>query len=385
MAGASLLAPLRRAPRRLAGVGMFGVAALAALTLGCQPSAGGGGGAQKAEPFTQVVMTTPAGDIRFEVLQDVAPEAVGAVATMILTGVYDNKTFFQKRDGAYVQFGSFDAESGVLTDPLPFELTGEPMDRGYVALAWVGARSRPSNRFIFPLTRLDPRLDSQYTVFARVVSGMDVLDKIAQGTGVIQITARLNRPVVRIQTAKGNIVVQLDPTSAPDTVQRVSDLVCQSFYNGLTFHRVEPALIQGGDPNGDGSGGSGVTIPAEFTDHSFLRGAVGMARLPSDVDSADSQFFIMKQEVRAFDGNYTYIGDVIGGMDVVDAIEVGDVMSSVSLQFDLQGRTCEDASDSPPPPDAGAGGQPPNDQDPDITTTPPSTDPNTPADTTPPP
>jgi peptidylprolyl isomerase len=374
----------RPARRCLAFMAVAGLAAVA-LSLGCQPSTSTGGGAQKPDPFTQVVISTPDGDIRFEVLSDVAPDTVSTFATMILNGVYDNKTFFQRKDGAYLQFGSYDAESGVLPDPLPFELTGEPMDRGYVALAWVGARSRPSNRLIFPLTRLDSRLDSQYSVFGRVLDGMDVLDKIAQGTGILQMTARLNRPVVRIQTAKGNIVIELDPTRAPNAVQRVSDLVCQAFYNGLTFHRVEPTLIQGGDPNGDGSGGSGVTLRAEFTNKQFVRGAVGMARVASDPDSADSQFFIMKDAVRSFDGHYTYIGSVIGGMAAVDAIEVGDVMSSVTLQFDLQGRTCQDASDSPPPPDSGIGGQPPTDQNPPVNSTPPSTDPNNPTDTSPPP
>jgi cyclophilin family peptidyl-prolyl cis-trans isomerase len=370
--------PLRGARRWLAVLALAGVA----LSLGCQPSAKTSGGAQKTDPFTQVVIETDEGDIRFEVMQDLAPNTVSALATMILTGTYDDKTFFQRRDGAYLQFGDPDAEASLIPDGIPFELTGEPLDRGTVALGWVGTRSRASHRMIFPLTRLDARLDNQYSVFARVLSGMDVLDRLAEGTTIRRITARLNRPIIRIQTAKGNIVIELNPTSAPNTVARISDLVCQSFYNGLTFHRVEPALIQGGDPNGDGSGGSGLTIPGEFTSNSFLRGSVGMARLPGDVDSADSQFFIMKQEVRSFDGNYTYMGQVIGGIDVVDATEVNDVMSSVTLQFDLQGRSCEDGSDAPPPDDAGIGGQPPDDQNPDVTTTPPST---TSTDTTPPP
>jgi len=350
---------------------LMGAAALL-LALGCQPSAGTGGGARKADPFTQIVIETADGDIRFEVLADLAPDTVSAVATMVLTGTYDDKTFFQRQDGAYLQFGDADAERSVLTDPVPFKVTGEPMDRGSVALGWVGTRSRTSHRMIFPLTRLDPTLDDKFTVFGRVVSGMDVLDRIAEGSGIRRISARLNRPVVRIQTAKGNIIIEMDPDLAPNTVQRVSDLVCQSFYDGLTFHRVEPALIQGGDPNGDGTGGSGLTIPGEFSDNSFLRGIVGMARQADDPDSADSQFFIMKDEVRSFDGNYTVLGIVIGGMDVVDQIEVGDVMSSVTLEFDLQGRDCQGGNDAPPPDDAGIGGTPPTDQDPDVTTTPPT-------------
>jgi len=367
------------APRRwLALAGLVGLA----LVLGCQPSVKTGGGATQDDAFTLVVIETDDGDIRFEVLSDVAPNTVSEVASLILTGEYNGKTFFQRHDGAYVQFGDPDPEAALLPDPLGFENSGEPLDRGYVALGWVGARSRPTHRMIFPLTRLDPALDSQYTVFARVVSGMDVLDRMVQGAGIRRITARLNRPIIQIQTAKGAIIIELDPVSAPNHVERLSDLVCQAFYNGLTFFRVEPALIQGGDPAGDGSGGSGVTIAAEFTANSFVRGSVGMARKSDDINSADSQFFIMKQEVRQFDGNYTYLGQVIGGMDVVDNIEVGDVMSSVDLEFDLQGRTCAGGNDAPPPDDAGIGGQPPDDQDPTVTTTPPST---TTTDTTPPP
>lgn len=344
-----------------------------ALVAACQPSGGGGGGGRQGpdNSFLQVVIETASGDIRFEFLQDVAPETATRVATMILNGTYDGKTFFQREDGAYLQFGDADAEAALLPDPIPFENTGEPLDRGMVALGWVGTRSRTSHRLVFPLARLDPRLDDQYAVFARVLEGMNVLDGLPQGSAIRQITTRLNRPVIRIETLNGNIVIEMAPEIAPNHVERVSDLVCQAFYNGLTFHRVEPSLIQGGDPNGDGTGGSGRTIPAEFSDHQFFRGSVGMARQADSINSADSQFFIMKDFVREFEGEYTYFGNVIGGMDVVDSIEVGDAMTSVTLQFDLQGRDCQGGNDAPPPDDAGIGGTPPTDQNPDVTTTPP--------------
>jgi cyclophilin family peptidyl-prolyl cis-trans isomerase len=327
--------------------------AVAALSLaGCGGAPSGGGGLVKSsEGFAQVVIETEEGDIRFEMLPEEAPATVDAMSPLILGGAYDGKTFFQRRDGAFLQFGAADAEASVLPTPVSPEVTGEPLDRGMVALAWVGDRSRTSQRLIFPLTRLDEALDNQFTVFGRVVEGMDVLDRLAEGSGVLRVRANLNRPVIRIVTQKGNIIIEMDPDRAPQTVARISDLTCQAFYNGTVFHRVEDTLIQGGDPNGDGTGGTGVKIPAEINDGRFFRAAVGMARDAGDLDSADSQFFIMKQQVRELDGRYTYFGKVVAGMAVVDAIEPQDVMLTVNLQFDLQSRDCAAGDTSTPPPD----------------------------------
>jgi len=333
------------------------------LLAACGSAGGGGGGGALSAPnkLAEVVIETDRGDIRFDLLQNEAPNTVNAVGTLILGGKYDGKTFFQRQDGAFIQFGEADPEKSLLDTPVPQELSGEPFDRGMVAIGWIGDRDRTSQRLIFALSRLDERLDSQFTVFGRVTSGLDVLDQMPAGGQILRISTRLNQPLIRIITQKGSIVIQMDPVRAPQTVERISDLVCQGFYNGLTFHRVEPTLIQGGDPNGDGSGGTGVLLPAEFNDGRFLRGSVGMARQEDNIDSADSQFFIMKQQVRELDGKYTYFGEVVGGMDVVDQIEIGDVMNTVALQFDLQNRDCSaDVSDAPPPPDAGPGGAPPD-------------------------
>jgi cyclophilin family peptidyl-prolyl cis-trans isomerase len=346
---------MRRTAHLLArGAAPWLAAAGCLLLVACsngEGSLGAGNSSAKTNEFTQVVIQTTEGNIRFEMLQPEAPNTVAGMAALILTGTYDDKTFFQRQDGAFLQFGDPDSEAS-LTDPIAQEITGEPMDRGMVALAWVGSRARTSHRLIFPLSRLDARLDTQYTVFGRVLEGMDVLDRIQAGTGIQRITTRLNRPIVRIITQKGNIIIEMAPEFAPQTVERISDLVCQGFYDGITFWRVEDFLIQGGDPNGDGTGGSGTTLPAEINNGRFFRGAVGMARQPGDLDSADSQFFIMKRQQTDFDSLYTYFGEVIAGMDVVDVIEAGDVMNTVTLQFDLQGRDCQ-ASDAPPPDDAG--------------------------------
>lgn len=124
----------------------------------------------------------------------------------------------------------------------------------------------------------------------------------------------------------GTIKVELDPTYAPITVDNFLCLVEDGFYDGLTFHRImEGFMIQGGDPNGNGTGGSEVNIKGEFSANgvknplSHKRGVISMAR-SSHPDSASSQFFIMNTDYPGLDGNYAAFGVVTEGMDVVDAI-----------------------------------------------------------------
>ena len=122
----------------------------------------------------------------------------------------------------------------------------------------------------------------------------------------------------------GRVVIELRPDLAPRTVKRFKELVRQHFYDGLAFHRVIPGFMaQTGDPKGNGTGGSGQTIPAEFsrTAH-FERGTLGMAR-SSDPDSADSQFFICFAPSPWLDGKYTIFGQVVKGMEFVDNIKKG--------------------------------------------------------------
>ena len=123
----------------------------------------------------------------------------------------------------------------------------------------------------------------------------------------------------------GRVVIQLRPDIAPLAVQRVQTLAQQGFYNGLKFHRVIPGFMaQGGDPKGDGSGGSPLPdLKAEFTDLPHVRGALSMARASSP-DSANSQFYIMFGPKASLDKNYTVIGRVTEGMAGVDGIAVGE-------------------------------------------------------------
>jgi cyclophilin family peptidyl-prolyl cis-trans isomerase len=124
----------------------------------------------------------------------------------------------------------------------------------------------------------------------------------------------------------GTVVIQLRPDIAPGHVARIQTLVRQGFYNGLTFHRVIPGFMaQGGDPKGTGEGGSNLPdLKAEFSAMPFLRGTVAAARTGDNVNSANSQFFIVYLPNAGLNGNYTVFGRVISGMDAVDKIAPGE-------------------------------------------------------------
>jgi protein-export membrane protein SecD len=139
-----------------------------------------------------------------------------------------------------------------------------------------------------------------------------------------------------ISTAKGDIVVQLDANAALQTVNNFVFLAEQGFYDGLTFHRVEPGfVIQGGDPLGTGTGGPGYTVPAEI-ELPHVEGAIAMARQGDEVNptrvSSGSQFYITLAPTPHLDGAYTVFGQVATGMDVVQSIAIGDVIEKITIR-----------------------------------------------------
>jgi cyclophilin family peptidyl-prolyl cis-trans isomerase len=139
---------------------------------------------------------------------------------------------------------------------------------------------------------------------------------------------------VTIVTSKGNIVAELYPDT-PLSDNNFVTLAKDGFYDGLTFHRVEPGfVVQGGDPVGDGSGGPGYTIPAEIK-HNHPRGALAWARNSDQVnpkrDSSGSQFYITLADSPFLDGAYTSFGYVVQGMDVVDKIAMGDTIQRIDI------------------------------------------------------
>lgn len=123
----------------------------------------------------------------------------------------------------------------------------------------------------------------------------------------------------------GRVAIQLRPDVAPKMVERIKLLTRRGFYNGLIFHRViEGFMAQGGDPKGNGTGGSDLPdIAAEFNGLPHVRGAVAAARAESP-DSANSQFYIMLAPKLTLDGHYTVFGRVVSGMNFVDAINRGE-------------------------------------------------------------
>jgi peptidylprolyl isomerase len=142
----------------------------------------------------------------------------------------------------------------------------------------------------------------------------------------------LSQATVVMTTTQGVIKYKFYTADAPNTVKRMVELINQGFYNGLTFHRVEPDfVIQGGDPLGNGMGGSGQKLKAEFNARRHLEGAVAMARA-RDPDSADSQFYVSLGTHPHLDRNYTVFGQVTEGMDVARKIRVGDKMTSLIIQ-----------------------------------------------------
>lgn len=126
-----------------------------------------------------------------------------------------------------------------------------------------------------------------------------------------------------MQLKDGNVIIEMYPNAAPKHVARIKELARKGFYDGLKFHRViDGFMAQTGDPLGNGTGGSGKKIAAEFNEIHHGRGTVSMARA-SDPDSADSQFFICFQDAGFLDGKYTVWGQVISGMEFVDNIKRG--------------------------------------------------------------
>ncbi|MEK4563561.1 peptidylprolyl isomerase [Alkalihalobacillus sp. FSL R5-0424] len=143
-----------------------------------------------------------------------------------------------------------------------------------------------------------------------------------------EVDIDLENPTVVTMTMEngGEVVMELYPDVAPKTVENFVKLASDGFYNGLTFHRVIPGfMIQGGDPDGNGTGGPDYSIEGEFASNGFEndlsheRGVLSMAR-SQDPDSAGSQFFIMVEDSTNLDGEYAAFGKVTEGMDVVDEI-----------------------------------------------------------------
>jgi peptidyl-prolyl cis-trans isomerase B (cyclophilin B) len=176
----------------------------------------------------------------------------------------------------------------------------------------------------------DPNLNADMTAIKAEIDSMEVADftETDKPSDYVRITIR----------HYGDVVVRLRADIAPITVANFQKLVGKGFYNGLTFHRVVKGfMIQGGDPKGDGTGGSDNTIKGEFklngvrNDLSHVAGVISMARLSSPLDSATSQFFICNADAsRSLDGSYAAFGYVVAGLDVVLTVSEVEVKANAT-------------------------------------------------------
>ena len=142
-----------------------------------------------------------------------------------------------------------------------------------------------------------------------------------------------------LETTKGNIVIELRPDLAPKHVERIKRLVGEGFYDGIVFHRViDGFMAQTGDgQNQNGTGGSKYpNLAAEFSNVPFKRGTVGMARKGNSNDSANSQWFICFGDASSLNGQYTVVGEVLSGMDVVDKIKKGEPVQNPDKMTKVQ-------------------------------------------------
>ena len=143
--------------------------------------------------------------------------------------------------------------------------------------------------------------------------------------GTITKTSKAsNSSFITLDTTKGKIVIKTLPKIAPKHVKRIKELIKAGFYDGIIFHRVIPGFMaQTGDPLGNGTGGSGKNLSAEFSSLEYKYGTVGMAR-SMNPDSADSQFFICFDGCTHLTGQYTAWGEVVSGMENVEKINAGE-------------------------------------------------------------
>lgn len=231
--------------------------------------------------------------------------------------------------GGYFAFSKFKQEVGDATaSPTP-----SPSDLNFLlnqTPAPTGSSSNPSSGIlqIKPSTNL--QTNKQAT--PQPVPSERPLEKnkrLSQFPGILTDESLQNKKAV-FQTAKGTVQIQIYPDT-PLASSNFMILAASGFYDSLTFHRVEPGfVVQGGDPNGDGSGGPGYTFADEAVTREYSKGTVAMAN--SGPNTNGSQFFILLADHPELPKQYTIFGKVISGMDLVENLKVGDIIQKAIIQ-----------------------------------------------------
>ena len=305
------------------------------------------------------------GRIVVELDADVAPITVTNFVKLVNDGFYDGVSFHRVINGFMMQGGDPDGDG---IGGAEQTITGEFSSNGYTnsishvrgTISMARAQDPNSASSQFFIVQVDSTyLDGEYAAFGRVVEGMDVVDAVCAGTPVVDsngtvpaayqpkmqsvrmldnYTAPTEKPldlsdclqgkhtVEIVVKDYGTIVAELDADVAPITVTNFVKLAKAGFYDGLTFHRIiEGFMVQGGDPDGNGTGGSDEEIVGEFASNGYdnnishVRGTISMARAQRP-NSASSQFFIVQKDSLHLDGNYAAFGTVTSGMEIVDAL-----------------------------------------------------------------
>jgi peptidyl-prolyl cis-trans isomerase B (cyclophilin B) len=311
----------------------------------------------------QAVVETSAGTFVVQLLPESAPNHVGYFITRARAAAYDGTTFHRA-----VRFGIVQGGDPLSKDPAKRELYGtgglgvlrrelnaEPMTAGAVAAVLQPGKPDSGGAQFFIAVTDQAALQGQYTVFGRVVEGMEVVrkiseapvdsqGKIAERIAMTRVTIRDTPPVeaeafsteniaelggyqVVLETSRGPITVAFLPEKAPNHVRNFLRLAALGAYDGTSFHRVVPGfVVQGGmlntrrDPVTQKMQSAVRNLQPEFNDTPHVKGIVSMARL-DDPASASTSFFICTGLAPSLDGKYTAFGRVIDGLAVVDALD----------------------------------------------------------------
>jgi peptidyl-prolyl cis-trans isomerase B (cyclophilin B) len=311
----------------------------------------------------QAVLDTTEGTIVLDLLAEAAPNHVAHFITRAREGAYNGTTFHRVIAMGIIQGGdplskdpaqSAKYGSGGLNQ-LRFEPNAEKHTRGAVSAVLVpNNRDSGGNQFFIAVTD-QPALDGQYTVFARVVEGINVAQKISTAPAAntvpnarieiktvtirekpapvpepfsMETVEQLSAARATLETSMGNISFEFFPDRAPNHVRQFLRLASAGVYNGTSFHRiVKGFVIQGGhmptrrEPLDEKQQSFVRNLQPEFNPTPHVRGIVSMARLGDDVASGSSSFFIVLAPTPSLDGKYTVFGRVVSGMDVVEKIE----------------------------------------------------------------
>jgi peptidyl-prolyl cis-trans isomerase B (cyclophilin B) len=315
---------------------------------------------QPSSPPKQAVVETTAGTFVLDLMPEGAPNQAAYFVKQATDGVYDGTIFHRM-----VKYGIVQGGDPLTKDParraqygtgglnaVKAEARAPKMTRGSVAAVMIPGKPDSAGAQFFIVLADQPSLDNQYTVFARVSDGIEVLQKISETPldekGLATERIEIKHVTIRdtpaepfvtetaqeiagyravLDTSAGPIAIEFFADKAPNTVRQFMRLAASGVYNGMAFHRVAPgfviqtgALSSRAAPLTEKQQKLVHNLPPEFNDTKHVKGIVSMARGEAP-DSAQTSFFICTGTATALDGQYTAFGRVVDGMAVVDAIE----------------------------------------------------------------